>query len=52
MDDVLLQAEQLKLCYPIYKGLARRLVGYVQAVDEVDLHVLRANAWPCGGIWL
>jgi peptide/nickel transport system ATP-binding protein len=37
--EVLLQVNGLKKYFPIQKGLLRRVVGYVKAVDDVSLYV-------------
>lgn len=34
-DDIILEVKNLKLHFPIHKGVIRRLVGYVRAVDGV-----------------
>lgn len=39
MNNIQMKSENLKLYYPIYKGLTRRLVGEVRAVDGVNLQV-------------
>ena len=39
MDDGLLQVEGLKTYFPIRKGLLRRTVGYIKAVDGVSLAI-------------
>ena len=39
MNRTLLEVEGLKKYYPIQKGLLRRTVGYVKAVDDVDLTI-------------
>jgi len=39
MDDqnnILLEVKDLKLYFPIYRGLIQRLVGHVKAVDGVS----------------
>ena len=38
-DDVLLEVKGLKKYFPIQKGLLRRTVGYVKAVDDVNFYV-------------
>jgi peptide/nickel transport system ATP-binding protein len=38
-DDRLLEVNGLKKYFPITKGLMRRTVGYVKAVDDVSLYV-------------
>ncbi|MCP5430655.1 MAG: ABC transporter ATP-binding protein [Chromatiaceae bacterium] len=37
--DQLLQVEQLKVHFPIQAGILRRVVGYVKAVDGLDLAI-------------
>lgn len=37
--DILLEVKQLKKYFPIQKGLLRRTVGYVKAVDDVSFYV-------------
>jgi peptide/nickel transport system ATP-binding protein len=39
-DTVLLRAEQLKVYYPIRKGLLQRVVDHVRAVDGVNFQLL------------
>jgi len=38
-DNIQLQVSNLKMHFPIHKGLLRRIVGYVKAVDDVNLVV-------------
>jgi len=38
-DKVILDVKQLKKYFPVTGGLLRRVVGYVKAVDDVDLFV-------------
>src|SRR5688572_4139102 len=38
-DNVLLEVKGLKKYFPIQKGLLRRTVGYVKAVDDVNFYV-------------
>ncbi len=38
-DNVLLEVQNLKKYFPIQRGLLRRTVGYVKAVDDVSLYV-------------
>ena len=38
-DDVLLEVKGLKKYFPIQKGLLKRTVGYVKAVDDVNFYV-------------
>lgn len=37
--EALLQVRDLKVHFPIHKGVLRRVVGYVKAVDGVDLDI-------------
>lgn len=39
MSDILLKVENLKTWFPIRKGLLRRTVGYVRAVDDVSFEI-------------
>jgi len=41
--DVLLRVEDLRTWFPIRKGLFRRTVGHVRAVDGVDLRIRRGE---------
>ncbi len=41
--DVLLDADHLKVHFPIYKGLLKRKVGAVKAVDDVSFTVKRGE---------
>ncbi len=36
-DDIILEVKDLKMYFPIYRGLLRRVVGHVKAVDGVSL---------------
>jgi peptide/nickel transport system ATP-binding protein len=38
-DNILLEVKGLKKYFPIQKGLLRRTVGYVKAVDDVNFYV-------------
>jgi oligopeptide/dipeptide ABC transporter ATP-binding protein len=38
-DDIILEVKNLKLHFPIYKGVIRRLVGHVRAVDGVSFNL-------------
>ena len=40
---VVIAAEQLKVHFPIQRGLLRRTVGHIKAVDGVDLNVRRGQ---------
>jgi peptide/nickel transport system ATP-binding protein len=42
-DRVLLEAKGLSKFFPIQSGLLRRVSGYVRAVDDVDLHILKGE---------
>lgn len=43
MPEALLQLENIKKYFPIKKGLLRRTVGYVKAVDDVTLTVYKGE---------
>ncbi|WP_320170263.1 dipeptide ABC transporter ATP-binding protein [Maridesulfovibrio sp.] len=43
MNDFLIQAEDLKVHFPIKKGLLSRTVGHVYAVDGVDLELQKGE---------
>src|SRR5258708_13119376 len=38
-SNVILEVKDLKLYFPIYRGLIQRLVGYVKAVDGVSFEL-------------
>src|SRR5512138_952128 len=38
-DNILLEVRNLKKYFPIQKGLLKRTVGYVKAVDDVSFYV-------------
>ena len=42
-DDILIKVRGLKTWYPVKKGIFKRTVGYVKAVDNVDLDVYRGE---------
>ena len=42
-DDVLLRAKGIKKYFPVRRGFLQRVVGYVKAVDGVDLEVHRGE---------
>jgi peptide/nickel transport system ATP-binding protein len=42
-DDLLLQVRDLKTHFPIRRGLFRRVVGHVKAVDGVDFDLYRGD---------
>lgn len=41
--DALLSVEDLKVHFPLYKGVFRRVSGYVRAVDGVSLRIVRRS---------
>ncbi|WP_432738296.1 ABC transporter ATP-binding protein [Maridesulfovibrio sp. FT414] len=43
MNEFLLQAEDLKVHFPIKKGILSRIAGYVYAVDGVDLELRKGE---------
>ena len=38
-DNILLEVKNLKKYFPVYKGILRRLVAHVKAVDGVDMYI-------------
>jgi oligopeptide transport system ATP-binding protein len=42
-NDVLLKVEDLKMHFPIYRGVFQRQVGAVHAVDGISFHVMRGE---------
>jgi peptide/nickel transport system ATP-binding protein len=42
-DDIILQADKLCMHFPLRKGLLKRVVGHVKAVDEVNLTIRRGT---------
>jgi oligopeptide transport system ATP-binding protein len=47
--DVLLDVKRLKKYYPVKKGLLKRTVGYVKAVDGVDFTISRGETFGLVG---
>ena len=43
--NILLQVENLKKYFPITKGLTKRIIGYVKAVDGVSFSIAQRNLW-------
>ena len=41
VDDKILEIKKLKVWYPIKKGILRRTVDYVKAIESVDLNLLK-----------
>ena len=41
--EVILKLENLKTHFPVKKGIFRRTVGHVKAVDGVDLEIYRGE---------
>ena len=42
-SDLLLEVNDLKMYFPIQKGLLRRTTGYVKAVDGVSLSIKKGE---------
>lgn len=42
-NDIILDIKNLKKYYPIYKGVFKKVVGHVKAVDDVSLYVKRGE---------
>ena len=47
-DVVLLRVNRLKKYFPVRRGVFRRIVGWVKAVDEVDFFIRVGEPW---GLW-
>ena len=43
MPEAILKLENLKTYFPVKKGIFRRTVGHVKAVDGVDLEIYRGE---------
>ena len=41
--DILIKVAGLKTYYPVKKGVFRKTVGYVKAVDDVSLDIYRGE---------
>jgi microcin C transport system ATP-binding protein len=39
--NIILKVKRLKVWYPIKKGILRRTVNYVKAIDEINFHLLK-----------
>ena len=48
-DGAILSVRDLRKYFPIQKGLFRRTVGHVKAVDGVDLEVLKGETLGLAG---
>ena len=42
-NDMLLKVEGLKKFFPIRRGLLRRIIGHVKAVDDVSFHIVKGE---------
>ena len=42
-QDILIKVRNLKTWYPVKKGLLKRTVGYVKAVNDVSLDIYRGE---------
>jgi oligopeptide transport system ATP-binding protein len=42
-DEILVRVENLKMYFPIRRGVFRRTVGFVRAVDDVSLEIYRGE---------
>lgn len=48
-QDTLLNIEHLKTYFPIHKGVLRRVVGYVHAVDDVSMSIFSGETFGLVG---
>ena len=42
-EDILLEVKNLKKYFPVRKGVFRRIVGQVKAVDDIDLYIKKGE---------
>jgi len=42
-EDILLEVKNLKKYFPVRKGVFRRIVGHVKAVDDIDLYIKKGE---------
>ena len=42
-SDILLEVKNLKKYFPIRKGIFRKVVGYIKAVDDISFQVKRGE---------
>ena len=45
MTEIILRVEGLKKHFPIRRGLLRKVVGQVKAVDGVSFSIRKAKPW-------
>jgi len=38
-DNILLEVKNLKKYFPVHKGILRRVVAHVKAVDDIDMYI-------------
>lgn len=48
-EDLLLQVKNLKMFFPIQKGVLRKVVGHVRAVDDVSLDIRHGETFSLVG---
>ena len=46
--EVLLKIRDAKTYFPVQKGVFRRIVGHVKAVDNISLDVYKGEIGSCG----
>ena len=39
LDNILLEVKNLKKYFPVHKGILRRVVAHVKAVDDIDMYI-------------
>ncbi|HUV06507.1 MAG TPA: oligopeptide/dipeptide ABC transporter ATP-binding protein [Spirochaetia bacterium] len=42
-NDILLDVKKLKIHFPVYKGILRRVIGHVKAVDDISFFIKRGE---------
>jgi len=48
-DNILLEVKNLKKYFPVHKGILRRVVAHVKAVDGVDMYIRGGRDPRLGG---
>lgn len=49
MADTILKIENLKMYFPIKKGIFSKIIGYVKAVDNINLKIEKGESWGLVG---
>ena len=49
VDSILLEVKNLKKYFPVRKGILRRVVAHVKAVDDIDMYIKEGETLNLGG---